>query len=56
MMNVLGIWFDLVWKFKNSTILIFTIIFLCKNQRNSSDFSFNEENERGRAIFIIDIF
>ena len=28
--NVLGIWIDLKWKVKYSTILVFKVIFLCQ--------------------------
>jgi hypothetical protein len=33
--NVLGIWLDLVWNVKYSTILIFKVIFLCQKLAES---------------------
>ena len=51
--DVLRIWFDLVWKVKYNTILIFKVIFLCQKSARSLWILYSLENTKMGEQFLL---
>ena len=54
--KILGLCFFLIFKVKQSAILIFKVIFLCQKSAESLQIFFIEEFKKGRPTFIYEIF